>query len=199
MVLPSLGIFWSWGLIKHCWSGRAWQETAGASSRLTGEFPSDSSGFGRWPGHPQPLCAPFPCVVCVCTDGAGRSKAFFSVFLRNTKLRCDYRTVKKELPETNFQMARQSNYWRVNSKVELFIQIQFVLLIVSSWWVLFCPPVHGRTKNFFHSSSFFFHSSFSFLCAGNILLNFIPQESKTYGLTLSPAVENSFVILLFRC
>lgn len=74
------------------------------------EFALESHGFGRLvsPGFARAL----PFVVCMCTgtDGAGRGKIFLLVLLRNDKLRCDYRTVKKELPQRNFQIAMQNYY-----------------------------------------------------------------------------------------
>lgn len=77
------------------------------------EFPLDSNGFGRlvWlsPGFASALPV---CGLCMCTgtDGAGRGKIFLLILLRNDKLRCDYRTVKKELPQRNFQMVMQNYY-----------------------------------------------------------------------------------------
>lgn len=61
--------------------------------------------------HPQLLHMPCLYVTCMSigTDGAGRGKTFLLIFLRNYKLRCDYRTVKKELPQRNFQMVMQNN------------------------------------------------------------------------------------------
>lgn len=70
------------------------------------------------------------------------------------------------------------------------------LVFFSSWWVLFCLPVHVIIFFSPVTTTFLPDSSFSCPSAGKILLNLIPQENKTYGISLSPAVENNFQIFL---
>lgn len=135
-----------------------------------------------WCGCPQALHMPCLNVVCMFTgtDGAGRGKIFLLILLRNDKLRCDYRTVKKELPERNFQMVMQNYYWRVNSKViypstglsSLCFRLESPILSSSPCNNFLFSPV---TTTFLPASSIILSN------ADNNLLNLTPQEYKMMG------------------
>lgn len=76
-----------------------------------GEFLPAGAGLSRLIVTGQGTQTLWTYVGCVCmgTDGAGRGDTFLLILRRNYKLRCDYRTVKKELPQRNFQMVMQNN------------------------------------------------------------------------------------------